>query len=207
MKHAHAAGFTLIEMAIVLAVIGTLALALTPTAVGLIHDARVARTRSDVRAISVAIVKFSFDNGFYPQWSSGPGAAPGGAAGKVDLLVSAGRVPPSATSGDRWTTGTTDLLEGQLRSNAPGYPIQTALSFGWNGPYLLSPLDADSWRNRYAVNIDYVDMGQGPATAGGAIKNAVWVISAGPDGFMNTPEEQPLTSAVIGGDDVGVRLQ
>lgn len=203
-------GFTLIELTVVLAVIVTLALVLTPSIINFISDSRLARARTDTQTLGVAITQFYRDNGFYPQWSTaGTGGGPGTAANRVDLLVSRGSIPASGGSvTDQWIKGTTDLLANQLVTNAPGYAMRTATSpAGWNGPYLSSAIGADPWNNRYAVNIGLIDPTLGTQTSAGAIKNAVWAISAGPNGVIETPYTQPITVAVLGGDDIGFRLQ
>jgi prepilin-type N-terminal cleavage/methylation domain-containing protein len=200
-------GFTLIELTVVLAVIVTLALVLTPSIINFITDSRVARARNDTQTISAAIIQFYRDNAFFPQWSLASAGGPGTAANKVDLLVSSGNVPTIAAP-STWTTGTTDLLDDQLLSNAPGYTARTGTNaFGWNGPYLSSGIGADSWNNRYMVNIGLIDATQGTQTGAGAIKGAVWVISAGANGQIETTHTQPMTTAVLGGDDIGIRIQ
>ncbi len=200
-------GFTLIELTVVLAVIVTLALILTPSITNFINDSRVARARADTQTIAAAIVQFSKDNGFFPQWSAAASGGPGTAANKVDLLVSSGNVPTAAAA-TTWTTGTNDAFVDQLMTNAPAYTTKTAsATFGWNGPYLSSALGADAWNNRYMVNIGLIDNTQGTQTSGGALKSAVWVISAGANGQIETAYTQPLTTATITGDDIAVRLQ
>lgn len=200
-------GFTLIELTVVLAVIVTLALILTPSVTNFLNDSRVARARADTQTIAAAIVQFERDNGFYPQWSASQNGGPGTAANKVDLLISEGNVP-SVAMPNTWTTGTTDALADQLLTNAPGYTMRTAgKAFGWSGPYLSSSIGSDSWNTRYAVNIGLIDTTQGTQGAGGATKNAVWVISAGPNLTIETAYAQPITTADEAGDDIGVRLQ
>jgi prepilin-type N-terminal cleavage/methylation domain-containing protein len=201
-------GFTLIELTVVLAVIVTLALVLTPSITNFINDSRVARARSDTQTIAAAVIQFYRDTGFFPQWHTANAGGPGLAANKVDLLISAGNVP-SVASANLWTTGTTDDLNDQLLTNAPGYAVRTATAaFGWNGPYLSSGISADAWNNRHMVNIGAIDTTQGTQTAGGAAKSAVWVISAGPNGQIETPPTQAITAAPTpAGDDLGVRIQ
>src|SRR5687768_1450367 len=77
-------GFTLIELTVVLAVIVTLALILTPSVTNFITDSRVARTKSDTQTVASAVVQFYKDNGFFPQWSTANAGGPGTAANKVD---------------------------------------------------------------------------------------------------------------------------
>lgn len=200
-------GFTLIELTVVLAVIVTLALILTPSITNFINDSRIARTRSDTQTVAAAIVQFYKDNGFFPQWSTAQNGGPGTSTNKVDLLVSDGNVPAAAAP-NLWTTGTTDAIADQLLSNAPSYTMKTATAtFGWNGPYLSSGIGADAWNNRYAVNVGLIDTTQGTQTSAGATKSAVWVISAGPNGQIETAYTQPITAAVQGGDDIGVHIQ
>jgi prepilin-type N-terminal cleavage/methylation domain-containing protein len=200
-------GFTLIELTVVLAVIVTLALMLTPSVTNFISDSRTARARTDTQTIAAAVVQFYKDNGFYPQWSAASNGGPGVNGHKVDLLVSGGNVP-AAGAPNTWTTGTTDTLSNQLLMDAPGYTMRSATStFGWNGPYLSSVLAGDSWNNRYTVNIGLIDTTQGVQTAAGVTKSAVWVLSAGPNGQIDTAPNQSMTTAVLAGDDIGVRVQ
>jgi len=200
-------GFTLIELTVVLAVIVTLALILTPSISNFITDSRVVRTQTDTQTVAAAVVQFYRDNGFFPQWSTANAGGPGAAGTKVDLLVSAGNVPVAATQ-TTWTTGTTDALSDQLMSNAPAYFMRNAAAtFGWNGPYLSTTIGADAWNNRYAVNVGLIDTTQGTQTAAGVTKSAVWVISAGPNGQIETPYDQSITEAMLSGDDIGLRVQ
>jgi prepilin-type N-terminal cleavage/methylation domain-containing protein len=200
-------GFTLIELTVVLAVIVTLALVLTPSIINFINDSRVARARADTQTLSAALIQFYRDTGFFPQWTAANAGGPGLAANRVDLLVSVGNTPTVATP-NLWTTGTTDLLSDQLVSNAPAYSVRTATStFGWNGPYLSNTISADPWNNRYMVNIGLIDTTQGTQAALGGTKSAVWIISAGSNIAIDTAYNQAMTIATIGGDDIGIRLQ
>lgn len=200
-------GFTLIELTVVLAVIVTLALVLTPSVINFINDSRVARARNDTQTIGAAVIQFYRDNGFFPQWSASNAGGPGTNANKVDLLVGPGNIPAVAAP-NTWTMGTTDALEDQLMTNAPGYTNRTATSaFGWNGPYVSNVINPDPWNNRYMVNVGLLDPSQGTQAAGGGTKNAVWVITAGPNGTIETTYSQSITVAVVSSDDIGLRLQ
>ena len=207
-RRAQAArGFTLIELTVVLAVLVTLALVLTPSITNFINDSRVARTRTDTQTLAAAVISFYKDNGFFPQWATSNAGGPGTAANRRDLLVSPGNVPTVAAP-NLWTTGTTSTIVAQLVANTPAYTLKTAASpFGWNGPYLSSTIGADAWNNRYMINVGLIDTTQGTQTAAGVTKSAVWVISAGSNGQVDTAYSQPITTAVVGGDDIAVRLQ
>ena len=126
----------------------------------------------------------------------------------MQVLVSQGSVPFEDVPSP-WTTGVAGSLADQLVTNAPGYALRSATAqFGWNGPYFSSQLMADPWGNRYAVNVALVDLSPGAATAGGQAKMAVWVLSAGPNGIIETPFAQSILTAVRpGGDDIGTRVQ
>jgi prepilin-type N-terminal cleavage/methylation domain-containing protein len=206
-RHRRAHGFTLIELTVVLAVIVTLALVLTPSIINFINDSRVARARTDTQTLSASIIQFYRDNGFFPQWSTSGSGGPGTTANRVDLLVSVGNVPSTAAT-SVWVTGTNDRLDDQLIANAPGYTARTATTtFGWNGPYVSNAIGADPWGNRYMVNVGLIDTTQGTQAVGGGTKNAVFVISAGPNGAIETAHTQAITAAALAGDDIGIRLQ
>ncbi len=207
-RRAHGSGgFTLIELTVVLAVLVTLALVLTPSITNFINDSRVARTKADTQTIAAAMVQFYKDNGFFPQWSAANAGGPGLPASLVDLLVGPGNVPTVAAA-NTWTTGTTDTMADQLLANAPAYTLKNATAaYGWNGPYLSNSISADAWNNRYMINVGLIDTTQGTQTALGATKQAVWVISAGANGIIETAYSQDMTTAVLGGDDIGVRIQ
>jgi type II secretory pathway pseudopilin PulG len=197
----------LIELTVVLAVLVTLALVLTPSITNFINDSRVARTRTDTQTLAAAVIAFYKDNGFFPQWSTANAGGPGTAANRVDLLVSPGNVPIVAAP-NLWTTGTTSTIVDQLVANTPSYTLKSASSaFGWNGPYLSSTVGADAWNNRYMINVGLIDTTQGTQTASGVTKSAVWVISAGSNGQIETLYSQPITTAISAGDDIAVRIQ
>ncbi len=203
----RAPGFTLIELTVVLAVIVTLALILTPSIANFINDSRMARARADVQTIGAAVMQFYRDTGYFPQWTTAVNGGPGAPQARIQVLGSLGNTP-FETQTTPWTTGPTDDMARQLLSNGPGYAMRTATSqFGWNGPYLSSELRSDPWGNRYLINIGLLDTSPGVMTLNGRPKAAVWVLSAGPDGLIETLFNQPITVAVLGGDDVGQRIQ
>jgi prepilin-type N-terminal cleavage/methylation domain-containing protein len=200
-------GFTLIELAVVLAMIATLALVLIPSVAMFVNDSRVAQAHADCQAIADAIVHFYRDSGFYPQWDRADQGGPGDAGSRVQLLISTGRVPFEDQHSE-WTTGTAGLLSNQLLWNAAGYARRTAVfQFGWNGPYLSSDIGPDPWGNRYVVNIGLADAEPGLQGKDGHVKNAVWVLTAGPNGVIETPHSLDILTAALRGDDIGVRIQ
>jgi prepilin-type N-terminal cleavage/methylation domain-containing protein len=201
-------GFTLIELTVVLAVIVTLALVLTPSIANSINEARIARARNDCQTIASGITQFYRDTGFFPVWKRSQSGGAGTPDSRLQVLVSQGNVPAEDVA-SLWATGVAGSLSDQLVTNAPGYTLRSPSSlFGWNGPYFSSPLGADPWGNRYSVNVALIDLSPGAATAGGQAKMAVWVLSAGPNGIVETPFAASILTAVRpGGDDIGTRIQ
>src|SRR5437764_14905576 len=63
-------GFTLIELAVVLAIIAVLAAVLTPMVSGYLDQARVARAQADVRTIADAIKLYNRDTGRWPIYDN-----------------------------------------------------------------------------------------------------------------------------------------
>ena len=156
-RNVSAAGFTLIELTVVLAVIVTLALILTPSIANFINDSRIARARSDCNTIGTAVTQFYKDVGFFPQWRAANKGGQGQNQDRVDLLVSGGNIPTEQTP-SQWTTGSTSPLSDQLLTNAPGFTWRTHTSqFGWNGPYLPSDIGSDPWNTRWLVIVGLRD--------------------------------------------------
>lgn len=200
-------GFTLIELTVVLAVIVTLALVLTPSIANFINDSRTARARADCQTIAAAVVQFYRDTGFFPQWATATNGGAGAPDARLQVLAGLGTLPLE-NAPSPWSTGRTGLLSDQLVSNRPGYALRTpAAQFGWNGPYIASELGSDPWGRRYVVNIGLIDTTPGPSTAAGRIKAAVWVLSAGANGIIETPFTQSALTAQLAGDDIGQRIQ
>jgi hypothetical protein len=160
------------------------------------------RARNDSEAIANALIRFYEDNAFFPLWAHFPNEPQ---LRRVDLLVSEGAAPAGLQS-SQWIVGTTGSLADQLVLNTPGYseregPGET----GWDGPYLRTPPGPDPWNHRYMVNVGLLSSGA-PEDQDVA-KSAVWVLSAGPNGIVETLYRQPISSAALGGDDIGFRVQ
>src|SRR5437016_11089906 len=91
-------GFTLIELAVVLAIIAVLAAVLTPMVTGYLDQARTARAQADVRTIADAIKLYNRDTGRWPIHDSGAQYPNTSAA--ADIATGGGTAP---TSGGGWT--------------------------------------------------------------------------------------------------------
>lgn len=64
-------GFTLIEMMVVLAIIGTLAMLVAPSILRNVGDAHVTAARTQIETIAVALDAYRLDTGAYPTTDEG----------------------------------------------------------------------------------------------------------------------------------------
>ena len=64
-------GFTLIEIMVVVIIIGLLAAVIVPSVIGKVGEARVAKARQDIQAISTALTLYRLDNFKYPTSDQG----------------------------------------------------------------------------------------------------------------------------------------
>jgi len=65
------AGFTLIEIMVVVFILGLLVTLVAPKILGKTDQARVVKARADIKAIEDALHLFKLDNGFYPSTAQG----------------------------------------------------------------------------------------------------------------------------------------
>jgi general secretion pathway protein G len=65
------AGFTLIEIMVVVFILGLLVTLVAPKIIGRTDDARRVKAGADVKAIEQALNMFKLDNGFYPGTADG----------------------------------------------------------------------------------------------------------------------------------------
>jgi hypothetical protein len=108
----------------------------------------------------------------------------------------------------RWREMNAGSLEDHLLTNRRGYRYRRPGEYGgWNGPYLSAPTRGDAWGNQFLVNSAWLDGGSTAADAEGRPRRAVFVVSAGANGVIETPFEQPMTDARAFGDDIVVRIQ
>ena len=67
-------GFTLVEIMMVVIIIGVLAAMIVPKFAGRTEQAKIARAKSDIAAIGVALDLYEMDTGRYPESSEWPSA-------------------------------------------------------------------------------------------------------------------------------------
>lgn len=204
------AGFTLIEVLVVLSVVAALAAILVPMTSNYIEDSRVQRARKDVRSIGDVMTDFQGGFGDFPIFRAGSNRTLADST-TFDILFGPGDLPDlgGSVDGTKWepvddgtlddseTGDDADELGDQLIGNAPGYA--TAGKFRWEGPYLEN-LSPDPWGRAYLVNAENLRPAQ---------DEAGYVLSAGPNGLVETPYEIDRTSGPItpGGDDILFRLR
>ena len=95
-------GFTLIELAVAMAIVAILAAVLVPIVTGYVNDARIARAAADVKAISSAISNFEKDVGRYPMFTSAATGLSDGGANVVRLEIPGSGLAES-TGTSPWT--------------------------------------------------------------------------------------------------------
>ena len=224
-------GQTLFEISVMVTVLMVLAGALLPVMGDSIANARVVRARNDAAQIATALANFQRDVGRLAFAGPTPRILSRSRIDSrpVEVLISNGVLPALAHTasapqlvgparpGDaaasernvlgQWLTlSHADALDAHLRFNGRDYPTQAkGPGTGWNGPYLSGEIDADPWGHAYLVNVGV--LGGGPSSGDARVACAVFVLSAGPNGIVETPYRQPSSNARACGDDVVVRIQ
>jgi prepilin-type N-terminal cleavage/methylation domain-containing protein len=196
-------GFTLIELAVVLAIIAVLAAVLTPLVTNYVDQARVSRAMADAKTIANSVNLYKRDTGYYPIYMNLADAK----AGTTDVsgLVSIGNPPGIANSATGWnyilTSGvaTTDLITHALNTPFSGLSSNdnNPGKASYRGPY-IGALDSDPWGNQFVITANNLRTGTDRA----------FVISAGADGTIQTNANQGLSnlSAANGSDDIIVPI-
>lgn len=119
-----------------------------------------------------------------------------------------GRPSPGQAERRRWRESSTESIEDHLKTNRRGYRYRRPGEYGgWNGPYVSAHIKGDPWGKQYMINSEWLDGGSSAADAQGRPRRAVFVVSAGSNGVIETPYEQPLTDAEAVGDDIVIRIQ
>ena len=186
-------GFTLIELAVVLAIIAVLAAILTPMVTGYLDQARVARAQADTRTVADAIKLYQRDTGRWPVYASA-GDYPNTIGGTKALI--GGNTGSNPQNGNAtWSVSSivaSSSLEVYINGNLTGLSANAFPKAGFRGPYIGS-LDSDPWGNRYLLT----------ASDLAGTTNHAYVISAGANGVMDTTMDQPATGQfTVGSDDV-----
>jgi prepilin-type N-terminal cleavage/methylation domain-containing protein len=184
-------GFTLIELAVVLAIIAILAAILTPLVTSYVDEARNTRALADARMLADAVNLHVRDTGKYPIYSSYTSIST-----DSDTLFGPGTAPTFGSTNTSWGQMSSTSLQTRLNTNVFTLPTTyTAGRVVYRGPY-TSGLEADPWGNSYIAMV-------GPATYG----SALFVISAGANGVIETTKIQAGGSFAASGDDITSRIR
>jgi general secretion pathway protein G len=199
------AGFTLVEVIVVIAVVLLLSGIAVPLISKYMDDARIGRAKAECNTLASAFTAFYRDIGRFPTRNST------GTENHLYVLFSGTATAPTASP---WTTvpnfwtwyssGRGDQMVNHLLTNTPGG--QTAGAYAttgdlrWRGPY-LSAAPLDPWGRPYVATI----IGAFNGTATNNNYKRVFVLSAGPDGIFQTNNNVSRTTEITG-DDVGVLI-
>ncbi len=193
-------GFTLIEIVVVLAIIATIAAFITPMLLDYLKEAKLNKAKADVQAIAASIANFNRDTGVFPIYINDVKKAQIG----ILLLKSEGNEAAIKALTTGWDEATQiDNLEDPLskelmRDGTTTYTSKLGSGRAWKGPY-LSSFKSDPWGNKYYVACD--GMNPDAPTA------AAFVISAGPNGELETNRSQATNLFTVGGDDIIYRIK
>jgi len=108
----------------------------------------------------------------------------------------------------KWVEGGAEPLDDHLVTNRKGYRFRRPGEYGgWNGPYLSAEVKSDPWGNQFLINSQWLDGSSTVADANGVPRRAVFVVSPGANGVIETPFDQPINEARADGDDIVIRIQ
>ena len=201
-------GYTLVEVAAVVAVTATLAAVVVPIAVDKTKEGKLAAAKQDCQQIGNAITSFYKDVGEFPAF---PATVSTFRADRTyyEVLRSGNDTshdPGSVTISQNWGATHVDYLENHLVVDNPGDPLGNKNNaylnrhkLNWKGPYVESLTKRDPWGNNYLVYVKAMHTASSGVTGE---KEYGWIISAGPNGILETPK----TSNNLQGDDIGMTL-
>jgi general secretion pathway protein G len=175
------AGFTLIEVIVIVAILAILAGILAPMIFSQIDEAKLARAEADAKSISSALLTFRKDLGVWPNLSGA------GCAENTTLLKGQGNLPQDLAAMAYDSSGQILMSDVLSVDNEECYNVAL-----YKGPY-MGTVTADPWGNAYIIAANQFSIDGSPA----------FVLSAGPNGTVETPVFAVSTL----GDDIGVRVK
>ena len=168
---------------------------LTPLMAAEKEDAMIAKAKVDLKNLQTALDKFRADTGSWPNRVDGSNPA----TATAEVLFSEGNIVASPVN---WPVDNS-LVYKQIR----GYFVDGDRNYRkWKGPYIAKDI-ADPWGNTYLIGMKNIEKSNLP----------VWIISAGPDGALQTPIDSPVcmdgksidpaTGLVAAGDDICLKFK
>jgi len=183
-------GYTLVEVAAVIAVSATLAAVVVPVAMDKVKASKIATATDDVKGLAGAISGFYSDIGVWPGSTA--------ATANYYQILRTGDDISEDLGGDTESedpSDSTDTWTGKVGSLHNYLVVLSGVDYAnFKGPYCESLKDKrDPWGHNYLV---WVKGMYDPSAGYG------WIISAGPDGVLQTKTTDDATA----GDDIGIML-
>jgi prepilin-type N-terminal cleavage/methylation domain-containing protein len=200
-------GFTLIEMAVVLAIIAILAAIMTPLVTSYIDQARTTRAAGDVASIAKAYILHYRDTAYWPVFKPGDQTS-GNPSVKCQVSGGTAAIPPSALGNTSFTGGVLSCssaanvgqIANYLNLNTLGLTTGNPAAGGtaYRGPYLDGLNANDPWSNAYVVTSQHLSTN--------VQTNWAVAVSAGPNGVLDSNATQARTAPYAAGADDLVAL-
>jgi type II secretory pathway pseudopilin PulG len=197
-------GYTLVEVAAVIVVTGSLTAVVLPVAMDKMNEGKEIAALQDCKQIGTAITAFYKDTGQFPAYSASTPSyyevLRSGDSNTYDPRD--GKDNGGTTVKANWEKTKIDYLENHLIVDNPGGTLGgtpnvkylVTYKLNWKGPYAETFTKRDPWGNNYLVYIG----GMCIATTG-TDKTYGWIISAGPDGQLDTD----IKDNTLQDDDIG----
>ncbi|MFO7653072.1 MAG: type II secretion system protein GspG [Candidatus Krumholzibacteriia bacterium] len=204
-------GYAFFEAMIAVALVVVLGFTVAPPLRENLREGKVARAQVEADAIFNAVLDFRRDVGHWPvdpgsseaTWTRlvGNESVGGGTSAVPAGLATA--AAGGAGGGLALGTMSAHLVRNQDERGKPIYQASRHphIEPGWNGPY-LEQVPLDPWGRSYVVS---VVPGGGEGVQGSEdAAEVVLVVSAGPDGVLQTALDVVPPDGACGGDDVGL---
>ncbi|MBT3378694.1 MAG: hypothetical protein HN742_40035 [Lentisphaerae bacterium] len=166
----------MLQTAASLAALGILTATTAPVIERYMNHAKVLKSKGEIKVLASVLQLLVNDLG-----ENGVRRSPD-ARDYLSLMVGAGDVPTVEHAEDHeWNEmETVGQFNDYLVTNRPGFSPKAggSLTFGWDGPYLQTPLGTDPWGNRYAASIGLL------SERGNLVPV---IVNAGPDGVLSIP--------------------
>lgn len=194
-------GFTLIEVIVVAAIIAILAGILVPMIFNQIDESKKTKAAGDVKTLQQAVASVRANTLRWPTWSLNGTAC----EENVDNYQITANAP--VLTGISIGTGIVAFKEVFAQPKSSTLATTCYMKYDnpaaptWSGPYLADDVGLDPWGHSYIIYVANLNSSvKAPASRWG------WVISAGPDGVIDTKIDASAT-LVTSGDDIGIRIQ